>query len=129
MRATLWPRLKTHSTVQKLALSRCLRCLATAVAIVLISGCIYRVNIQQGNLLEEDVIDQVTIGMSRSAVQFLLGTPMIADTFHTQRWDYAYYLRQGRSRDIDRRWFVVEFEDDRVARLQRDLELQPATRR
>ena len=95
----------------------------------LLAGCIYRINIQQGNLLEEDSIDQVTVGMSRSAVQFLLGTPMVADAFHQDRWDYAYYLRVGRSRDVVERWLVVTFEDDQVVSLERDLELQPARRR
>ena len=45
--------------------------------------------------------------MTRSQVQFLLGTPMVADSFHRDRWDYAYYFRRGRSRDVDRRWLVV----------------------
>ena len=90
-----------------------------------LAGCIYRIDIQQGNLLEEEAIEQVTVGMTRSAVQFLLGTPMVSDTFHRNRWDYAYYLRQGRSRNVIERWMVVYFEDDRVVRLERDLELRP----
>ena len=90
-----------------------------------LSGCIYRIDIQQGNLLEEDNVDQVAVGMSRSAVQFLLGTPMVSDTFHRNRWDYAYYLRAGRSRNVSQRWFVVYFENDRVTRFERDLQLRP----
>jgi outer membrane protein assembly factor BamE len=92
----------------------------------LLQGCPYRINIQQGNLLEEEALDQIQLGMSRSAVQFLLGTPMIADAFHEQRWDYAYYFRQGRSREVEQRWIVVYFEQDRVVRIERDLELRPA---
>ena len=99
------------------------------VVAALLAGCIYRIDIQQGNLLEEDSIDQVAVGMSRSAVQFLLGTPMVADAFHQDRWDYAYYLRVGRSRDVVERWLIVHFEEDEVVRLERDLELQPARRR
>ena len=92
-----------------------------------LAGCVYRIDIQQGNLLEQDAIDQVEIGMTRSQVQFLLGTPMVADAFHANRWDYAYYFRRGRSRDVFKRWFVVHFdEDNRVVRLDRDLELDPA---
>jgi outer membrane protein assembly factor BamE len=86
---------------------------------------VYRIDIQQGNLLEDNDIAQVEVGMTRSQVQFLLGTPMVADSFHRDRWDYAYYFRQGRSRDVARRWLVVYFDDDRVARIERDLELQP----
>ena len=88
----------------------------------------FRIDIQQGNLLEQENIEQVAIGMSRSAVQFLLGTPMVEDSFHQDRWDYTYYLRRGRSRDILRAWMVVYFEGDRVVRIDRDLELDPTLR-
>lgn len=90
-----------------------------------LQGCLYRIDIQQGNVIEEEAVDQVEIGMTRSAVQFLLGTPMVADAFHQERWDYAYYFRKGRSRDIERRWLVVYFDGDRVVRIERDLTLQP----
>ncbi len=102
-----------------------LRLAGSLAAAVSAGGCVFRIDIQQGNLIEEDAIGQVEIGMSRSAVQFLLGTPMIADAFHQDRWDYAYYLRPGRSRLYFQRWFIVHFEDDRVVRVERDLELQP----
>jgi outer membrane protein assembly factor BamE len=108
-----------------------LRSLAVLTAILLSAGlveaCAYRIDIQQGNLLEEESLDQIQLGMSRSAVQFLLGTPMIADAFHEQRWDYAYYFRRGRSREVEQRWIVVYFEQDRVVRIERDLELRPST--
>lgn len=103
-----------------------------AIAAVLLTGlsltgCVYRIDIQQGNLLEQVDIDQIQVGMTRSQVQFLLGTPMVADSFHRDRWDYAYYFRQGRSRDIERRWLVVHFDGDRVARIERDVTLAPAS--
>jgi outer membrane protein assembly factor BamE len=98
-----------------------------AVASLALAACVYRIDIQQGNLLDEEDINQVDFGMTRSQVQFLLGTPMIADSFHRDRWDYAYYYRRGRSPDAARRWVVVYFENDRVQRIERDLELQPAS--
>lgn len=98
-----------------------------AVICLLASACVYRMDIQQGNLLEEDAVAQVEVGMSRSAVEFLLGTPMVADSFHADRWDYPYYLRRGRSEDIQRSWVVVYFEDDRVSRIERDLTLEPSS--
>ena len=107
------------------------RPLLTLITIVLatlsLAACIYRIDIQQGNLLDQSDIEQVEVGMTRSQVQFLLGTPMVVDSFHRNRWDYAYYLQRGRSRDVDRRWIVVYFEDDRVARIERDLNLAPAS--
>lgn len=92
-----------------------------------LSACVYRIDVQQGNLLDDEDVGQVQVGMTRSQVQFLLGTPMIADSFHRDRWDYAYYLRRGRSNDVVQRWIVVYFDEDRVARVERDLALQPPT--
>jgi len=97
----------------------------TAVAALALSACVYQIDIQQGNQLAEETIDQVEVGMSRSAVEFLLGTPMVADSFHAGRWDYPYYLKLGRSDEILQRWVVVYFEDDRVSRIERDLTLEP----
>ena len=100
---------------------------ALLFACLVLSGCVYRIDIQQGNLLEQEAIDQVTVGMSQSAVQFLLGTPTVADPFHEARWDYPYYLRFGRSKDIQRRWIAVFFEEGRVARIERELILEPSS--
>jgi outer membrane protein assembly factor BamE len=99
--------------------------LATLAVALGLTACVYRIDIQQGNLLEDADIDQVEVGMTRSQVQFLLGTPMVSDSFHQNRWDYAYYLQRGRSRDVDRRWVIVYFENDRVARVERDVPMQP----
>jgi outer membrane protein assembly factor BamE len=101
--------------------------LLLAFCLMTLNACVYQINIQQGNLLEEENIDQVEVGMSRSAVQFLLGTPMVADSFHQERWDYPYYLKVGRSDDIARRWVVVYFDEDRVSRIERDVTLDPSS--
>ena len=103
------------------------RAFAVALAVLTLTACVYRIDIQQGNLLDDEDITQVDLGMTRSQVQFLLGTPMVADSFHRDRWDYAYYLRRGRSPDMVQRWVVVYFENDRVTRIDRDVELQPPT--
>ena len=54
--------------------------------------------IQQGNYLEPRAVEKLEIGMTRSQVRYLLGTPMVPDTFDTDRWDYIYYLKKGRVR-------------------------------
>lgn len=91
-----------------------------------LGACIYKIDIQQGNLLKDSDIERVQVGMTRSQVQFLLGTPMVADSFHRDRWDYAYYMKHGRSREVQRRWVIVYFENERVARIERNVELQPS---
>jgi outer membrane protein assembly factor BamE len=103
------------------------RAFAIALAALALTACVYRIDIQQGNLLDDEDISQVDLGMTRSQVQFLLGTPMVSDSFHRDRWDYAYYLRRGRSPDVVQRWVVVHFENDRVTQIDRDVELKPAS--
>lgn len=92
---------------------------ASIAAGLALTGCVYRVNIQQGNFLEAKTIDQVTVGMTRSQVRFLLGTPMIADSFHPERWDYLYYYKDGKSRKVEQRLIVVYFADEKVTRIER----------
>jgi len=91
---------------------------ALLAAAVLLSGCLYRPDIQQGNLLSVKDIEQVQAGMTRSQVRFLLGTPMISDPFAPQRWDYVYRMEYGRDRLIDTAHFVVYFDGDKVARVE-----------
>lgn len=87
------------------------------------SGCVYQAPISQGNLLKQEDVDQVAVGMTRSQVRFLLGTPMIDDPFHADRWDYVYYLKTGRREAIFKRWISIVFEADRVTEIIADQEL------
>jgi outer membrane protein assembly factor BamE len=99
--------------------------LAALVLAASAAGCIYRMDIQQGNLLDPEQVDQVEVGMTRSQVRFLLGTPMVIDTFDPDRWDYVYSLRRGHSRKVDRRHLVVWFEGDTVARIEQPIPIPP----
>ena len=80
------------------------RALTLAALALTLGACVYRIDIQQGNLLEAGDVDLLTVGMERGQVQFLLGTPMIHDPFHRDRWDYPYYYVRGRSENVVRRW-------------------------
>jgi len=93
---------------------------------VLASGCVYRINIQQGNFLDQAAVDQVKDGMTRSQVRYLLGTPMVADSFNKERWDYIYYLKKGRSRHVDSRRVTVFFDGEKVARLDKPSDAEAA---
>lgn len=94
-------------------------------AAIWLGACVYRVDVQQGNLLEQDEIDGVKVGMTRNQVRFLLGTPVAQNAFHSDRWDYIYFFKQGRSRKADRRWLIVYFDDDLVREIQRDVPVKP----
>ncbi|MGO8829002.1 MAG: outer membrane protein assembly factor BamE [Steroidobacteraceae bacterium] len=93
-----------------------------ASALLFATACVYRINIQQGNFLDQAAVDQVKPGMTRPQVRYLLGTPMVADPFNKERWDYIYYLKRGRSSHVDSRRVTVYFEGDKVARLDKPSE-------
>jgi len=92
--------------------------------LVLANGCVYQAALSQGNLLDQEDIDQVEIGMTRGQVRFLLGTPMIDDPFHEDRWDYVYYLRIGREKATFKRWISIMFDGQTVVDIVSDQELR-----
>ena len=96
-----------------------------AALLTVISGCVFRANISQGNLIEQDDLDQIEVGMTRNQIRFLLGTPMIDDPFHKDRWDYIYYLKIGRKDTVAKRWVSILFSGDKVGEIRKDLELDP----
>ena len=107
------------------ALHRCLRSLGLTLLLALpaglVGGCVYRLDVQQGNLLDQVDIEAVQEGMTRSQVRYLLGTPVAVDPFRNDRWDYMYYLRPGRSQKATQRWVIVRFDGDNVREVNRDV--------
>jgi len=82
------------------------------------SGCVYRITVQQGNYLEKRNTDQLTTGMTKVQVRYLLGTPMVPSIFDNDRWDYMYYLKVGRQKPTEL-LLTVYFKDDKVERIDR----------
>lgn len=99
--------------------------LVLLAAVLASTGCVYRQNISQGNIVKQDDLDQVEIGMTRNQVRFLLGTPLIDDPFHADRWDYVYYLKIGRDDAGFKRWVSIFFTDDKVSEIKKEQELAP----
>lgn len=85
-----------------------------------LGGCIYRMNIQQGNYLEGKTVSQLQVGMTRTQVRYLLGTPMVPDIFDRDRWDYLYYFKSGHLQRPEQRHLVVLFKEDKVESFKRD---------
>jgi outer membrane protein assembly factor BamE len=75
----------------------------------------YRITVVQGNFVSQEMAAQMQTGMSRAQVKQLLGTPLLTDMFHADRWDYVFYFKRGSTNVVQQRDFVVLFAGDRVA--------------
>ena len=80
----------------------------------------YRMVIQQGNFISQEMVAQLKPGMTREQVRFVLGTPLVADIFHADRWDYVFYRELPNGKREQRNLSVV-FEKDKLARVLGDL--------
>lgn len=74
---------------------------------------VYRIDVEQGNIVTDDMVDQLKPGMSQRQVRFIMGTPLIEDTFHPERWDYRYTVRNG-TRTLKDSRLTVWFEGDKL---------------
>jgi len=86
----------------------------------------YRPDIQQGNVVTKEMVDQLRNGMTRDQVRFLLGTPLVTSMFHQDRWDYVYYLKRGKGSEEQRRHLTAQFKDNRLEKFTSD-EMPPET--
>lgn len=84
----------------------------------------YRPDVQQGNVIEQEAVNQLRPGMTRSQVRYLLGTPMVDDVFHRNRWDYVYTLKKGGGGKEEER-LTVYFENERLTRIEGDYRPAP----
>ncbi len=92
----------------------------------LVGGCLYRMPIQQGNVLNPEQVTQLEPGMTRSQVMFLLGTPMLPNGFNTDRWDYYYYSKLGRTMPTVTKRLTVWFKNEKVDHFDGDAAPKPA---
>jgi outer membrane protein assembly factor BamE len=80
----------------------------------------YRIDVRQGNYVSQDMVAQLKPGLTRDQVRFILGTPLITDMFHAERWDYVYRMQPGRG-EVEQRHLAVFFSDGKLARLGGDV--------
>lgn len=114
-----------------------LRAIAVAGAVLACAGCaqlttpidtyfplitqfgVYKLDINQGNFLSQDMVDRLKVGQTKQQVRLALGTPLVASAFRENRWDYVYKF-QRRGRVVEQRQFTVYFQDDLLARWEGD---------
>jgi len=94
--------------------------LFAAILALLLSGClsVYKVEVQQGNVVTQEMIDKLKPGMTPSQVRFVMGTPLIVDPFHQDRWDYYYYLRRSNETSGESQRVTVVFKNDLLIAVQ-----------
>ena len=96
--------------------------LCTTLVVLLLTHCasydFSRRVVQQGNLLPEKKIKQLTLGMSKEEVAILMGTSLLSPTFNNNRWDYAYTRRKGSGSSDQVRHLSVYFTDNQLRRIQ-----------
>jgi outer membrane protein assembly factor BamE len=80
--------------------------------------------VQQGNVITEDMVDQLRLGMTKTQVRYVLGTPMLTDFFNVDRWDYTYTIKRGRQA-MEVKTLSLFFENDALARIEGDLRPNP----
>jgi outer membrane protein assembly factor BamE len=85
---------------------------------------VHRIDVQQGNVITQEQIDQLKPGMSTRQVRFTLGSPMITDVFHQDRWDYVYRMDPGKG-EIEQHRIVLYFENDLLTRIEGDFRPNP----
>ncbi|WP_375741423.1 outer membrane protein assembly factor BamE [Pseudomonas boanensis] len=89
-----------------------------------LAGCsfpgVYKIDIQQGNVVTQDMIDQLKPGMTRRQVRFIMGNPLITDTFHANRWDYLYSMQPGGSQRMQERVSLMFDNNDQLIGLAGD---------
>jgi|SRR5215510_6427347 len=96
-----------------------------AVVLPLFAACgmftVYRMEVQQGNFITQEMVSQLKPGMTKDQVRFVLGTPLVVDIFHEHRWDYVYRHQRANSSALEDRRLSVFFEDGKLARIEGDV--------
>ena len=85
----------------------------------------YRIEIQQGNFVSQEMVSQLKPGMSKEQVRFVMGTPLIIDSFHADRWDYVFRRQKANSKELEQRKLAVFFEDGKLKRVEGDITPAP----
>jgi len=95
----------------------------TLLALLQFTGCslvpyiLYKIDVQQGNVVTQDMIEKLKPGMTKSQVRFVLGTPLIVDVFRDDRWDYA-YMDQEKGELVSQKRLTIFFENERLAHFE-----------
>ncbi|MFY0676528.1 MAG: outer membrane protein assembly factor BamE [Neptuniibacter sp.] len=99
--------------------------LIASIVTLFLTGCsgfpgVYKFDIPQGNVVTQDMVDQLKPGMTPSQVRFVMGTPLVTDTFHEGRWDYIYQMKSGDDGSVVRERITLFFTEGKLSSLSGD---------
>jgi outer membrane protein assembly factor BamE len=98
--------------------------LVAALSLSACSSWVYRIDIPQGNYLEQKNIDKLQLNMTKEQVKFVLGSPVMVDSFNDDIWHYVYRFKSGKSASFNsEKKFIVKFEDNKLVSAEGDFEL------
>ncbi|MEZ5538769.1 MAG: outer membrane protein assembly factor BamE [Pseudomonadales bacterium] len=100
-------------------------CLAMAVAACSFPG-VYHLTVQQGNVVSQDMVNQLQPGMDKRQIRYIMGTPLLIDSFEDNRWDYFYSLKNG-DNEYSRERLTLYFSNDILTNLQGNFRPEQAT--
>ncbi|MDM8560169.1 outer membrane protein assembly factor BamE [Candidatus Parabeggiatoa sp. HSG14] len=89
-----------------------------------LTGCaMHKVDVQQGNIVTQEMLDQLELDMHAKKVRFIMGTPMMVDAFHQQRWDYIYSIQPGGNERKQRHLSLFFDENQKLTRIEGDVKI------
>jgi len=94
--------------------------LVTIINLWLVGCSVYKIDVQQGNTLDQEQIDQIKLGMSHKQVSFVLGSPMLQDPFHPNRWDYVYSFKPGHG-ELFKQRLSLFFDQEKLVQIENQI--------
>ena len=89
------------------------------IVLLFLTGCsIYKIDIQQGNLVSPEMVEKLKPGMTERQVKFVMGNPLLIDPFHPNRWDYLFYKDVNRER-VAEQHIVLHFEAGKLSQIEK----------
>jgi outer membrane protein assembly factor BamE len=108
----------THMSVLHTHTLRAFALLLISVAGILLPACsVHKIDVQQGNVITQEELEKLHLGMGKQQVQRMMGTPLVVDPFHADRWDYIYRFLGGDSGEQQSAYLTLYFHNDRLSKI------------
>ncbi len=98
--------------------SACSSVILLALVGLFLSACaVHKIDIQQGNVITQEMLETLTPGMDKRRVKLAIGSPMLQDPFHPNRWDYVYSFKAGMTDEEQSAHIILYFDGNKLAKI------------